>query len=691
MAIKRIDYYGRFDPTPVDQSAARRFQALAGLAGAVSETAFSIASRKLEQRAKIAQEEGVSAGEIAVGEAVKTGNLELRSGDTIYDESYNDALEAGYLAQVSTDAKNEFTKLIAQAPDDTAAFSELAQKAIAGIKTGVDQRYVDVIDSTLNNYFTTAQTKVFAAEQAKNRRMANEARLASIDSAAVSAASLSREGNRQDAMAEVMEAEVVIDSMVATGDLGARDAENKKRVLKREVLEQDYKFQLDQKVEAEGYSAAFQALDKFERDKDFTPDEWAAFKSNAATELSRAKSIQDASQIAADKQAKKAITDYENSVSLGIDVDPEVKARVQGLVEGTEYQAQFERVNTVATYSVMPTKDRNQVLQRAGEAASKLEGIEDYAALLSAEQKIRERLKKDAFQFGVDQGLVEFKPFDYADPNSLTERVSQADTLAEHYGVQVSPLTEVEVSNLANGINNMTVDEKMALANTLSQAPSLWGELDKKNQKAFAMAGAIGDPEIMRAVFQGQEMIREKLVQVPSKQDYLATFEDYVQDVYGTDDKAAIMQAAIAHYSAVQIPGELFDGGLFEESLNAVAGTMEEVNGFRTVMPRGVDPDQFETFIDNIDADYIESIGGVANMTTEMAVDVIKNSRLYATGENFYEVRVNGMQSLMKKDGTPLVISYTPEAAGGVSARDQARRRKAQEETQATVRALRGR
>lgn len=691
MAIKRIDYYGRFEPTPVDESAARRFQALAGLADTVSETAVRIGERALEKRAVKAEKAGIEAGAMAVGEAVKTGNLPLRSGGTIYDESYNDALESAYLAQVSTDAKNEFNRIIAEAPDDVTSFNELAQKAIAGIKTGVDQRYVDVIDSTLNNYFTTAQTKVFAAEQAKNRRMANEARLASIDSAAVSAASLSREGNRQDAMAEVMEAEVVIDSMVATGDLGARDAENKKRVLKREVLEQDYKFQLDQKVETEGYSAAYKELDSLERPNDFTPDEWAAFKSNAATELSRAKSIQDASQVAQEKQAQKAITDFENAVSLGVDVDPKEKARVQGLVEGTEYEARFNRINTVATYSVMPTRDRNQVLQKAGEAAAQLENTEDYAALLSAEQKIRERLKKDAFQFGVDQGLVDFKPFDYTDPNSLAERVSQADILSEHYSVQVSPLTEAEVSTLANGINNMTVDEKMALANTLSQAPTLWGELDKNNQKAFAMAGAIGDPNVMRAVFTGQELIKEKLVQVPSKQDYLATFEDYVQDVYGTDDKAAIMQAAIAHYSAIQIPGEVFDSGLFEESLSAVAGTMEEVNGFRTVMPRGVDPDQFETFIDNIDADYIESIGGVANMTTEMAVDVIKNSRLYATGENFYEVRVNGMQSLTKKDGTPLVISYTPEAAGGVSARDQARRRKAQEENLATIRALRGR
>jgi len=276
MAIKRIDYYGRFEPTPVDESAARRFQALAGLADTVRETAIGIGERALEKRAVKAEKAGIEAGGLAVGEAVKTGNLELRSGGTIYDESYNDALEAGYLAQVSTDAKNEFAKLIAQAPDDSTAFSKLAEKAIAGIKTGVDPRYVDVIDSTLNNYLANAETKVFAAEQAKNRRIANEARLEAIQSTSAKAASLSREGNRQDAMADVMEAEVTIDSMVATGDLSAQKAGELKRANRREVLEQDYKFQLDQKVEAEGFSAAFEELDKFERDKDFTPDEWAA-------------------------------------------------------------------------------------------------------------------------------------------------------------------------------------------------------------------------------------------------------------------------------------------------------------------------------------------------------------------------------------------------------------------------------
>ena len=56
MAIKRIDYYGRFEPTPVDESTARRFQALAGLANTVSETAIRIGERALEKRAVKAEE-----------------------------------------------------------------------------------------------------------------------------------------------------------------------------------------------------------------------------------------------------------------------------------------------------------------------------------------------------------------------------------------------------------------------------------------------------------------------------------------------------------------------------------------------------------------------------------------------------------------------------------------------------------
>ena len=210
-------------------------------------------------------------------QAVQTGNLEMRGGETIYDESYNAALESAYLAQVSNDARNEVTNIIAQAPDDVQAYTKLAEQARAGILTGVDDRFAEVVDATITNFINNGQTRVYAAEQQKNRDMANESRLAAINSASIDAAGLSREGNREQAMASVMEAEVTIDSMVATEDLGIDKAEELKRGIKREVLEQDYKFQIDQKVEAEGFSAAYKALDELERPMQITPDGMGIF------------------------------------------------------------------------------------------------------------------------------------------------------------------------------------------------------------------------------------------------------------------------------------------------------------------------------------------------------------------------------------------------------------------------------
>lgn len=685
MAIKQIDYYGRFEAQPADMSTARRYQALAGVAEQVGNVAMRFGEQKLKERAVKAEKEGIKAGELAGVEAVKTGKIERKEEDTIYDQSYNDALESAYLAQVSSDARNEISNILAEAPDDVQTFTELAEKAVAGIRTGVDERYLEVVDATVNNFVSTAQTKVFAAEKVKNRRMANESRLAAINAAAIDAATLARSGSMDESMASVMEAEVTIDSMMATGDLSVEKGAAKKRALRRESLEQNYKFQLDEVVEADGFSAAFKRLSELERPDDFTPDEWSTFEANAASELSRAKSIQDASEVTVTKKTVQAIKNYEKAVSLGIQVSPEQKASVANLVEGTEYQEVFNRVNKVSSFSILPTNSRIKVLQGAEESAGELVDVDDYAAILTAEKQIQQRLREDAFQFGVEQGLVDVQPFDYADPESLAMRQDQADLLSQHYNMRVSPLTEPEVSSLADSISVMTVNEKIALANTLAQSPQLWGKLDENNQKAFAMAGAIGDPNVMKAIFSGQELIKEKLAQVPSKQDYLPRVEDYIQDTYGTDDKSAIMQAAIAHYSFVQIPGEVFDGGLFEESLEAVAGTITKLNGFKTIVPRGIDEDSFENFIDNIDEEYIESIGGVSNMSNERAVDVIKQSRVFATGDNFYEVRVNGMQSLMKRDGTPLIISYTQEDASNVSARDQARKRKIREQGRANL------
>jgi hypothetical protein len=242
-------------------------------------------------------------------------------------------------------------------------------------------------------------------------------------------------------------------------------------------------------------------------------------------------------------------------------------------------------------------------------------------------------------------------------------------------------MTDSEVSQIAASIDDMTPKEKIAFANTLSAAPEMWGELAGKNQQVFAQAGAIGNVDTQLAVFTGQARIDNGLVKPPTQLEYLSTFEEYVGDVYPTEDKASTMKAALAHYAGTQVPGEQFDSGLFKDSLRAVAGNIQQVNGFKTAIPPGVNEDLFENFIDNIDAKYIEDMGGTVNMTPSDLAEKIGDSRIKNVGANKYIIQTsekkdaNGnliFETVFKPDGEALTISYEAAAAAKVIARSLA-------------------
>ena len=134
MAIKRIDYYGRFEATPADESTARRYQALAGLASDVGKIALKLGEQKIQERAAKAEIEGEKAGTIAGFEAAKERDvLELEEDFTVYNQAFRSAAEASYLAGT----KNDLTNLIAESeathPDDIAAFQESSRSRFLGL------------------------------------------------------------------------------------------------------------------------------------------------------------------------------------------------------------------------------------------------------------------------------------------------------------------------------------------------------------------------------------------------------------------------------------------------------------------------------------------------------------------------------------------------------------------------------
>ena len=696
MAQKPIGYYGEFRPTGVDQSAARRFEALAGLADQIGDVAFQIGAKRAE---KIGAEKGEKAGRAAaerlakpqpeVGppedvEPPKTKEGFLAS-MSIEAQAYNSAMKSAYLSQISTDAKEQIERIRAQYPNDMQAFQANARQYTQGLLQGVGEEFQDDISATVNNYVTNAETRVFKDEIVKNRELAKESVNTRLDGLTREVEEVSRSGDRVQAETSLLEFETLLDSQVAIDAIDLDVAEEQKRIARNKLESGLLKAELQPDIESANHTEAYKKLRDFDRPASFTPGEWESFKATAAAEIGRDQSIYNASKKVADQNAKKALQDYTTAVSLGWEVSAEQTAEVERQVAGTPLEKELESTQRLAQYSLMPTSQRQRILSEADTGV--LEDASEYQKLLVTEQNIQKELAKDPLAFGNRQGIVALDTFDPFSPESLTNRLSQAEIAAAHYGVPVPPITDNEAQALSDQITEMTVPEKIALAETLQQAPEIWGSIAAKNQGVFSQAGAIGDRDIMQRVFAGQEAIALKTVQSPSTRDYLSEFEDYVGNVYGLEDKAATRDAALAYYAATQTPGEDFDKDLFIASIEAVTGGISEINGYKTQLPRGIDADRFDDFIDAIDQEFIDENGGLGYIDPATGQrkpypetyinDVIKNSQVTNKNNSEY-LFTNGSSVFVRMDnGQPFTFSYDDSVIARQKAARSVRRKEA--------------
>ena len=170
---KEIKYYGQLRPTGVDNSTARRFEALAGLAGTVNEIAF-------EYGAKRAQEIGAAEGLTAGQQAAETGEApERRKGFlstlSIQDQAYNDAMENAFLASMQVDVQNDISRIAAENPTDSASFSVLSQQATNPILSSIgDEAMRARAAQTIDSIQSSALRQIESAEIAKDKAAADE-------------------------------------------------------------------------------------------------------------------------------------------------------------------------------------------------------------------------------------------------------------------------------------------------------------------------------------------------------------------------------------------------------------------------------------------------------------------------------------------------------------------------------------
>lgn len=655
MAQERIGFFGKFQAQAADTSGADRMRSLAGVVGQAGDLAFQIGAKKRTEEGKLA---GLEEGRLAASEGRATEKK--GGGFGLFGNAYDQAAQGSYISSIGLDSKEKINQLAIDNVDDPEAFGKLSQEYLKGVLANASPEAYDIINEDVTNRIGTIGGKLQSDYQAKVIGESNDTMTIAKDELAIEASTFARHGDSAGADRSKKMAFATIDQLVASGGMKGPAASEAKRTITRDITEQKTSRKFDDIADKDGLPAAFSAIEDMRNEipKGHSPDEWDTYISSAQTDLGRKASRLTAMKEKETSEAKDAVTQYKKATELGFPVDPIERARVQALATTPELKAEFARTNRVAAFSVLPAKDRDAIVSNS--QTGKLIDLEDYSSMIAADEELQAEAEKDGYSLGVKQGLIEDVPFDATDPESLSAKVSQADILSRHYGVDVSPLSDTEATALSGAIDDMDYKEKTQLALTLSQAPSLWGQIASKNQAQFAMAGAIGDTDVMMTVFKGQDILDAgNLALKLPRDEYMPVFNDLVEDVYGTENKSAMLKSALAYYAASG-DQEMFDDGDFKAAIEAVSGGIGKINSFKVELPRGVFEDDFEDFIDNFSTDDIAAMGGVSGYTPEQAQELIQDGRIKSVGSNRYEVIV-GNAKLMNAEGTPFTLSYTAE------------------------------
>jgi hypothetical protein len=230
-----IGFYGKFQPTGVDNSAAQRMQALAGLGKTV---------------AGVAEQFGIAkANELAPKQALKAVE-EARtiddSGNIIYEEVaqrtgwgsnlFNRTAVHAQLAQRNTDSKVRLTELAVEFADDPVGYQN-ASKAYfdATINSAPRALRQDLIDVIAPRIATTGASigKAFeVSAQNENINILSEA----IDTGIIETENLAREGNTDLANAEVELLFLTMDALAEASPKYAAKVEAQKRDIESGIM-----------------------------------------------------------------------------------------------------------------------------------------------------------------------------------------------------------------------------------------------------------------------------------------------------------------------------------------------------------------------------------------------------------------------------------------------------------------------
>ncbi len=479
MAQKPIGYYGEFRPTGVDTSAARRFEALAGLANQVGDIAFQIGAKKAEQ---VGAEKGEKAGreyaaklakpQPKVGPPEEMAPPETKKGFlasmSIEGQAYDAAMKSAYLSQVSTDAKEQIERIAAQYPNDVQAFKSNIGQYTQGLLQGVGDEYREAAEATVNNYVANAETAVFKNEIATNRAQANASRQLAINLHNDESAKMARDGDPDQAIVNQQHHDLVIDSMVASGDLAADDAQIAKDSLAKRIQQQTQLGELERVIFDENLSTREQyekgvAFVERIRDADLTdigPEDKDQLMSVLDSKINSLRVDLSREEAEISVETGRVISDLMIAANTG-------SRPAQDIVEDANKLYDDGDIDFRQRASIITTVSKESQAQ-----INKAESISKVAMKISGDTTAMP-LEKDVNTF-----------YDEYEANFIGNPANQA-LFVQKSGVVPSRMKERLETDINSG-DPVRMEQAIELIDRVDELPGMFGQLVTAGQEAFA-------------------------------------------------------------------------------------------------------------------------------------------------------------------------------------------------------------
>ena len=482
MAQKPIGYYGEFRPTSIDTSAARRIEAIAGLAGQVGDIATAFGKKKVAEQRFLEEKNEIVAAEKAAklagnASAISATPLELREYDDVQtyeqDRVFNATAEAAYTAGIQNEITGIVSRAAAANPEDIEGYRNLTKSGMSGLLGVAPEEMRPAFESYFSQVNQTSASRIWKAQQKKQN---------DIDSVTIQTALVDQSVNLVN-LARSNDTEQLRNAGLIWAETG------KQAIAKGLVKGTAFATQTTQLRDRLATQSALGRFDSIIRNEDQTVEQRISSGQNVIDQINE----KDTFQVEDPFDPEKMITlDADEKDALVKDLESELKDFESEEIKKVESEIQASRFTQIANYS------------------SAMETVQDVS--ISDDDKIFAIAESEMKgSIGREEGVLLRRYVNSAKAlNAITNSEVMGDIVARAYDLNADFDMDANSNNYLQGVNNLREDILIARSRgDLTSDDELKLNNQLKTLTAAKIAGATS--EIANANSRADRTIKESL------------------------------------------------------------------------------------------------------------------------------------------------------------------------------------